>query len=383
VIGIRLTTDEQWMKEVLHLAKKGRGRTSPNPMVGAIIVKGGKVIGRGYHARAGDPHAEILSLQEAGGKAKGGVLYINLEPCTHFGRTPPCAPRVIEAQVKRVVIGMEDPNPKVKGKGIFVLREAGIDVEVGILEKECRRLNEAFCKYIVKKEPFVVLKVASTLDGRIATRRGDSQWITGEAARRFVHQLRDRVDGVLVGIGTILKDDPMLTARVRGGHDPYRIVLDSRLRISEKARVFERSPSRVIIATTREGSKEKKKRLERKGVRVLVLDSKEGRVDLKACLKRLGSVGIMTLLVEGGSIVNGSFFDERAVDKFYLFFSPKWMGDPEAPGIFGGQGVRDLAEVTHLRQIHSRRMGEDFLLEGYVERGKDECLPGSSKIKGE
>ena len=382
-IGMRLTTDEQWMKEVLHLAEKGRGRTSPNPMVGAIIVKGGKVVGRGYHARAGDPHAEILSLQQAGEKAKGGVLYINLEPCTHFGRTPPCAPRVIEAQVKRVIIGMEDPNPRVKGRGIFSLRQAGIDVEAGILEKECRRLNEGFCKYIVKKEPFVVLKVASTLDGRIATQRGDSQWITGEVARRFVHRLRDQVDGVLVGIGTILKDDPMLTARVKGGHDPYRIVLDSRLRISEKARVFERSPSRVIIATTREGSKEKKERLERRGVQVLVLDSKEGRVDLKACLKRLGSVGIMTLLVEGGSKVNGSFLDERAVDKFYFFFSPKWMGDPEAPGIFGGHGVKDLADVIHLRQIHSRRMGEDFLLEGYVERGKGECLPGSSKIKGE
>ncbi len=278
---------------------------------------------------------------------------------------------------------MEDPNPRVKGTGIRSLRRAGIDVEVGILEMECRRLNEAFCKYIVKKEPFVILKVASTLDGRIATQRGDSQWITGEVARRFVHRLRDQVDGVLVGVGTILKDDPMLTARVKGGHDPYRIVLDSRLKIPEQARIFERSPSRVIIATTRDGSKVKKERLERRGVQVLVLDSKEGRVDLKGCLRRLGSVGIMTLLVEGGSKVNGSFFDERAVDKFYFFFSPKWMGDPEAPGIFGGHGVKDLTEVMHLRQMRSRKMGEDFLVEGYVERGRDECLPGSSKIKGE
>jgi diaminohydroxyphosphoribosylaminopyrimidine deaminase / 5-amino-6-(5-phosphoribosylamino)uracil reductase len=382
-IGVQLTTDEQWMKKVLRLAEKGRGRTSPNPMVGAIIVKGGKVIGRGYHARAGAPHAEILSLQQAGEKAKGSVLYINLEPCTHFGRTPPCAPRVIGAQVKRVVIGMEDPNPRVKGRGILSLRQAGIEVEVGILGKECRRLNESFCKYIVEKEPFVVLKVASTFDGKIATQKGDSQWITGGSARRFVHRLRDQVDGVLVGIGTILKDDPRLTARINGGHDPYRIVLDSHLKIPERARVFDGSPSRVIVATTREGSKEKRGRLERRGVRVLVLDSKEGRVDLKACLKRLGSVGIMTLLVEGGSKVNGSFLDEMAVDKFYFFFSPKWMGDPEAPGIFGGHGVRDLREVIHLRQIHSRKMGEDYLLEGYVERGRGKCLPGSSKKKGE
>ena len=202
-----------------------------------------KWLGKGYHAKAGEAHAEIVALQQAGEEARGATLYLNLEPCTHYGKTPPCAPQVIEAGVKRVVIGMEDPNPLVKGKGIEILRRAGLDVEVGILEKECRRLNEAFCKYILKKEPFVILKVAATLDGKIATRNGDSKWISGEASRRFVHRLRDQVDGVLVGIGTVLKDDPMLTARIRGGRDPYRIILDSRLRIPEEAKVIGTSPS--------------------------------------------------------------------------------------------------------------------------------------------
>ena len=358
------------MKQALRLAQMGRGRTSPNPMVGAIIVKGGRVVGRGYHTRAGSPHAEILALQQAGDRAKGGVLYVNLEPCTHFGRTPPCAPRVIEAQLKRVVIGMEDPNPQVKGRGIRSLRRAGIEVEVGVLEEECRELNEAFCKYIVDKKPFVVLKVASTLDGKIATRRGDSKWITGEVARRFVHRLRDHADGVLVGIGTVLRDNPRLTARIKGGRDPHRIVLDSRLRIPERASVFKGSPSKVIIATTRKGSKVKRERLKKRGVRVLVLDSREGRVDLEACLKRLGAAGIMTLLVEGGSQVNGSFLDEGAVDKFYSFFSPRWMGDPKAPGIFGGKGARDLEVAVRLHRVRWRRMGEDVLFEGYARKGE-------------
>jgi diaminohydroxyphosphoribosylaminopyrimidine deaminase/5-amino-6-(5-phosphoribosylamino)uracil reductase len=273
---------------------------------------------------------------------------------------------VIGAQVKKVVIGMEDPNPQVRGRGIEQLRAAGIDVRTGVLGKDCQRVNEAFSKYIVKKEPFVILKVASTLDGKIATRDGDSKWITGETSRRFVHRLRDQVDGVLVGIGTVLRDDPLLTTRIEGGHDPYRIVLDSRLRVPERARIFEGTPSKVIIATTRKGSREKMERLKKRGVQILVLDPKEGKVNLKACLKKLGTLGIMTLLVEGGSRVNGSFLDGRAVDKFYFFFSPQWIGDPEAPGIFGGNGVRNLKKTIKTREVRVRKLGEDFLLEGYV-----------------
>jgi diaminohydroxyphosphoribosylaminopyrimidine deaminase / 5-amino-6-(5-phosphoribosylamino)uracil reductase len=369
--------DEQWMKRVLLLAEAGRGRTSPNPMVGAVLVKRGKVVGEGYHARIGEAHAEIVALRQAGEKAGGAVLYLNLEPCTHYGRTPPCAPQVVNAGVKRVVIGMEDPNPAVNGKGIETLRRSGIDVKVGILGKECRRLNEAFCKYILKKEPFVMLKVAATLDGKIATRNGDSKWISGEASRRFVHKLRDQVDGVLVGIGTVLRDDPRLTARVKEGREPYRIVLDSRLKIPEEAKVFEHSPSEVILATTGSAPQDKIERLEKKGVRVLIAGSKKGRVDLKSCLSKLGEIGMMNLLVEGGSQVNGSFLDEGLIDKFLLFLSPKLIGDPQALGIFGGRGVSNLRETVALKDIRARKIGEDIFVEGYLEWGMRSCSPES------
>jgi len=369
--------DEQWMKRVLLLAEAGRGRTSPNPMVGAVLVKRGKVVGEGYHARIGEAHAEIVALRQAGEKAGGAVLYLNLEPCTHYGRTPPCAPQVVNAGVKRVVIGMEDPNPAVNGKGIETLRRSGLDVKVGVLGKECRRLNEAFCKYILKKEPFVMLKVAATLDGKIATRNGDSKWISGEASRRFVHKLRDQVDGVLVGIGTVLRDDPRLTARVKEGREPYRIVLDSRLKIPEEAKVFEHSPSEVILATTGSAPQDKIERLEKKGVRVLIAGSKKGRVDLKSCLSKLGEIGMMNLLVEGGSQVNGSFLDEGLIDKFLLFLSPKLIGDPQALGIFGGRGVSNLRETVALKDIRARKIGEDIFVEGYLEWGMRSCSPES------
>jgi len=360
--------DEHWMKKALRLAEKGRGRTSPNPMVGAVLVKNGELVGEGYHVKAGTDHAEIIALRGAGEKARGATLYLNLEPCTHYGRTPPCAPAVIEAKVKRAVIGMEDPNPSVRGKGLESLKRAGLDVEVGILEKECRRLNEAFCKYITKKEPFVILKVAATLDGKIATREGDSKWISGETSRRFVHRMRNQVDGVVVGIGTVLKDDPQLTARIKKGRDPYRVILDSELRIPEEAKVIGNAPWKTIIATTELSDKDKIERLEKKGVRVLIIDSKNGRVDLKTCLSKLGGIGMMSLLVEGGSQVNGSFLDEGLIDKILLFLSPKLIGDREALGIFGGSRKATLQEAIPLNELRVRRMGEDILIEGYVER---------------
>ena len=362
--------DEYWMKRALRLAEKGRGRTSPNPMVGAVLVKEGVAVGEGYHAKAGEAHGEIVALREAGEGARGATLYLNLEPCTHFGKTPPCAPEVIEAGVRRVVIGMEDPNPLVKGKGIEILRKAGLEVEVGILEKECQTLNEVFCKYILKKEPFVILKVAATLDGKTATRNGDSKWISGEASRRLVHRLRNQVDGVLVGIGTVLRDDPLLTARVRGGKDPYRIVLDSRLKTPEVAKVIGTSPSKAIIAATALAPKDKIERFEKRGVRIFIFDSKEGMVDLKSCVSRLGEIGIMSLLVEGGSQVNGSFLDEGLIDKLLLFLSPKLMGDHQAPGIFSGRGVSDLQLAIALKEMKTKKVGEDILIEGHLERSR-------------
>jgi len=363
--------DEQWMKRALRLAEKGRGRTSPNPMVGAVLVKNGNVVGEGYHAKAGEAHAEIVALQKARQEARGAVLYLNLEPCTHYGKTPPCAPQVIQSSVKRVVIGMEDPNPLIKGRGVEALRKAGLNVEVGILERECRRLNEAFCKYILKKEPFVILKVAATSDGKIATRNGDSKWISGEASRHLVHQLRDQVDGVLVGIGTVLKDNPKLTARIVKGRDPYRVVLDSQLKTPDGAEVIRTSPSKTIIASTEKAPKDKIEKLEKKGAQVLLFDTKEGKINLKSCLSKLGEIGIMSLMVEGGGRVNGSFLDEGLVDKLLLFLSPKIIGDPKALGIFGGKGVSNIQEAIALKEMKTRRVGKDILSESYFEWGME------------
>jgi len=360
-----MMNDERWMKRVLRLARQGEGKTSPNPMVGAIVVKDGLVVGKGYHRKAGEPHAEILALEQAGASAREATLYVNLEPCTHYGRTPPCAPRVIEAGVRRVVIGMKDPNPLVAGRGVSALSEAGLEVKVGVLEEECRSLNEAFCKYIVRKEPFIILKAAMTLDGRIGTRDGDSKWISNESSRKWVHRLRSAVDGIVVGIGTVLRDDPLLTARVKGGRDPLRIVLDSRLRIPENARVIGDEPSRLIVATTEASSAAARQELERRGVRVMVFDSRQGRVNLRSFASAMGAMEITSLLVEGGSEVNGAFLDEGLVDKLILFIAPKLIGDREALSVFGGRGVSKLRDAIVVKGLKVRRLGDDLLVEGY------------------
>ena len=370
-------THEHWMKRALLLARKGKGRTSPNPLVGAVLVKRGKVVGEGYHAKAGEAHAEIVALRKAGKEARGSTLYVNLEPCTHYGKTPPCAPAVIQAGVRRVVVGMVDPNPVVKGKGISTLRKAGIDVHSGTLEKECKTLNEAFCKYILMKVPFVILKAAATLDGRIATRDGESKWISSEASRRLVHQLRNEVDAVVVGVGTVLRDDPLLTARIRGGRDPVRIILDSRLRIPEDARVIGTSSSRTLIATTPLAPKDKIERLDKAGAQVLLIESKNGRVDLRAFLSKMGEMGMMSVLVEGGGRVNGAFLDEGLVDKLLLFLSPRLMGDPQSPGIFQGKGFEHLKDSISVKDVKVKRIGEDILVEGYVGGRTEPCSLGS------
>lgn len=363
-----LQDDEYWMKRVLRLAEKGRGKTSPNPMVGAILVKDGRVVGEGYHARAGEAHAEIIALKKAGNEAKGAALYINLEPCSHYGKTPPCAPALIEAGIKRAVVGMEDSNPLVKGRGLEMLRSAGIEIEVGIFEEDCRRLNEVFLKYIQTGEPFVILKVASTLDGKIATQHRESKWITGEKSRQFVHRLRSEVDGILVGIGTILKDDPLLTARVKGGRDPFRIILDSRLRIPVTAKVIEQGPEKTILATTELAPGEKVNHLEKKGVRVWIFDSLKGKVNLKPLLRKIGEMEMTSLLVEGGSEINGSFLKQGLIDKIFLFLSPKLLGGDQSPGIFGGEGIKRLEDTVSFDKMKIKRVGEDLLLEGYPKR---------------
>jgi diaminohydroxyphosphoribosylaminopyrimidine deaminase / 5-amino-6-(5-phosphoribosylamino)uracil reductase len=361
------------MRRALRLAAKAKGRTSPNPMVGAVLVRGGRVVGEGYHTRAGEPHAEIVALSNAKERARGSTLYLNLEPCAHQGRTPPCAPVVARSGVKRAVIGMEDPNPRVKGKGIRALERAGVKVRLGVMEEECRRLNEAFCKHITTGLPFVILKAAATLDGKIATRNGDSKWISSEASRRLVHRLRNEVDGIIVGIGTILKDNPLLTARIPGGKDPYRIILDAHLGTPESAQVIGTLPSKTILITTEKAPREKVKRLLERGVQVWSLGSVGGKVDLKMCLAKLGEMGMMSLLVEGGSRIYGSFLDEGLADKLILFLAPRLMGDAQALSIFGGRGVGRLQEAALLKDMRLKRVGGDVVIEGYIKKGTELC----------
>ncbi|WP_018250234.1 bifunctional diaminohydroxyphosphoribosylaminopyrimidine deaminase/5-amino-6-(5-phosphoribosylamino)uracil reductase RibD [Orenia marismortui] len=361
-------TDKDYMQLALDLARQAEGRTTPNPLVGAVIVKGGKIVGQGYHHYAGGPHAEINALREAGKDAKGAIVYLTLEPCSHYGKTPPCANTLIKAEVKKVVIAMEDPNPKVAGNGIKLLNEAGIETEVGLLKEEAKKLNEVFLKYITTNRPFVILKNAMTLDGRIATKTGDSKWITGKESRALVHRIRDKVDGILVGVGTVLADNPRLTTRLgEGGEDPIRIILDSSLEIPLDAKVINQdSSAQTIIATVKTSNKEKKMRLENLGVEIIEAGER-GLVDLDILLKKLGEREITSLLVEGGSRVNSSFLEERLVDKIYYFIAPKIIGGLDAIPVLGGKGVERIEEGIKLVDKKITQLGDDILIVAYPQ----------------
>ncbi len=376
--------DAAYMKLALGLAAKGAGRTSPNPMVGAVVVREGRIVGRGYHRRAGGPHAEVGALHQAGDATRGAILYVTLEPCNHHGRTPPCTQAILRAGVRRVVVAALDPNPRVDGGGAAFLASHGIEVETGLLEGEARRLNEAWFRWVAAGVPFVIAKAACSLDGRIATATGESQWLTGEAARAFGHKLRHRVDAILVGVNTVLADDPQLTTRLPGktreratenrkqktentAQDPIRIILDSRLRIPLTARVLQLdSPAPTWVACTDKAPKEKILALEDSGAEVLVLPEDSGRVPLKPLLKLLGRRQVQSLLVEGGAEVHGSFFDEKLVDKFHFFYAPKFLGGREAPAVLGGRGVALLKDAHQARDLSVRRLGPDLLISGYL-----------------
>lgn len=362
-------TPEEYMRLALKLALRAKGQTSPNPLVGALIVKNGKIVGQGFHLRAGTPHAEIHALKNAGAQAKGAELYLNLEPCSHYGRTPPCVDAIIQSKIKKVFVGMVDSNPLVQGKGIKKLREAGIEVFTRILEKECRKVNEVFIKYISTGRPFVILKTAASLDGRIAAESGDSKWITNEKSREYVHRLRSEVDAVMVGIGTVKKDDPHLTSRLknRKGKDPIRIIVDSTLRISPKAKVLNlKSPAPTIIATTTKASPQKIKAIAHKGVRVIVIPSKD-KVNLNALMEALGREEITSILIEGGSEINTSALEAGIVDKVIFFYAPRIIGGKKAPLIVGGKGVSKVKKSLALHQIKIRRFGDDVMIEGYLK----------------
>jgi diaminohydroxyphosphoribosylaminopyrimidine deaminase / 5-amino-6-(5-phosphoribosylamino)uracil reductase len=352
---------ELFMRAALREAAKGLGRTSPNPAVGAVLVRNGRVVGRGHHARAGGPHAEVVAIRAAGVRARGADLYTTLEPCDHYGKTPPCSIAILEAGVKRVFVGSSDPNPLVNGKGLARLRAAGVEVVGGVLRGECDALNAHWFRYIRDRRPYVTLKAAVTLDGRMATRTGDSRWVTGEEARRWVHRLRDRVDAVLVGAGTARADDPRLTVRLPGGkgRDPVRVVLDTDLSLPARLKLFHArsaAPTIVAHASTRT-------RRFGRGVELLRCRRGEGGVDLRDLLAKLAARGVTHLLVEGGARVHARFLEEGLVDRVAVFVAPKLVGADGVP-LFAAKGPPRMADALRLEDVLVSRIGEDVLVQG-------------------
>ncbi len=357
------------MREALRLAAFGRGRTSPNPMVGAVLVRDGRVVGAGWHRKAGTEHAEIHALRMAGELARGATIYVTLEPCSHTGRTGPCAKALIEAGVRRVVAAMEDPNPLVGGRGFQMLRAAGIEVECGLMEQEARRLNEAFVTWMTKKRPFVTLKMAMTLDGKTATANGESKWITGKEARLRGHALRDENDAILVGIGTVLADAPLLTTRLPdgNGHNPVRVILDSHARTPVDTPMLHDGVTPVLIATTEVAPYDKVEQLRAAGAEVLRVGIGPD-VDLSLLLQMLGEKKICSLLVEGGSTVHFSFLKANLADKIYTFIAPMIVGGKDAMPAVGGDGFSRLIDAARLTDITTEMIGDDVCICGYMVR---------------
>lgn len=372
--------EEQFMKRAIELAKQGAGWTAPNPLVGAVVVKNGRVIGEGYHRKYGELHAERNALAACSEDPAGATLYVTLEPCCHYGKTPPCTEIIIEKKIAKVVIGSRDPNPKVAGKGARILREHGIEVVEDYMREACDALNPVFFHYITTKTPYVVLKFAMTLDGKIATRTGASKWITGEAARNHVHQLRGRYAGILAGIGTVLADDPMLNCRIDGAHQPLRIILDSHLRIPMGSRLVRSAKEYPLLIVCNESTRDREEgasriqKLEEAGAKVWTLPEKNGHPDLNVLMQRLGEEKIDSVLIEGGGTVNEAALKAHIVHHVYAYIAPKIFGGEDAKTPVEGSGVRLPQECAQLRLAKITVLLNDMLLEYDVE-GETECSP--------
>lgn len=367
MVFLNALKDERYIAEAIGLAARARGRTSPNPLVGALIVRNGKIVSSGYHRKAGTPHAEAIAIEKAGTRARGATLYVSLEPCCHRDkRTPPCTEKIISSGIRRVVIAMKDPNPKVSGMGIAALRKAGVAIDAGILEDKARLLNETYIKYITTGMPFVTLKVAMTLDGKIATPEGESQWITGDKARRLVHGYRGRVDAILSAIGTVQADDPLLTCRLSKGKSPSRIIIDPQLAISPDARLLSMPPDTLLVVERRTHYQKKRKILSDRGIRFI--DYPGERLDLVWLMTELGKREITSLLIEGGSSLNASCLESGIVDKVLFFIAPKIIGGRDSFPAVGGTSFRRLAEAIRIQRLSIKRVGTDILVEGYPSR---------------
>jgi diaminohydroxyphosphoribosylaminopyrimidine deaminase/5-amino-6-(5-phosphoribosylamino)uracil reductase len=373
IVDVDVERDARFMRRALELAERGRGLTSPNPMVGAVIVSGGEIVGEGFHERAGGPHAEVVALAAAGVRSRGATLYVTLEPCVHQGRTPPCAPAVVAAGIRRVVVASVDPNPRVSGRGAATLRAAGVEVTEAMLAEDAERQNRAFLAAIRLGRPHVTLKAAMTLDGRIADLHGESKWITGAQARAAAHRLRSESDAILVGIGTALRDDPALTVRRERPwpREPYRVVLDTRARTPSDARLITAgTPARALVITG-DADPARVAALRAAGATVVPVGLREGRVDLHAALAVLAELEVRAVLVEGGGDVHGGFLDADLVDRVAVFVAPRLLGGREAPPSIGGTG-RTLTRALRLTALEVTHVGEDLLIEADVSRAADE-----------
>lgn len=361
-------TEDKWMYRAIDLALKGGGFVNPNPKVGAVIVKDGKVIGEGYHEAFGQAHAEVNAILNTKESCRGATLYVTLEPCFHYGKTPPCVDLIVEKGFKKVVIGMKDPNPRVSGKSINKLLSNKIEVEVGILEEACENINPGFLKLMREKRPYVLLKGAMTLDGKIATAGGESQWISGEASRRKVHDLRHEYQAIIVGINTVLKDDPLLnTRRPMESVNPIRIIVDSKGRIPMSSQIVKTSHEyNTLLATTNHIDPNKKLALEKAGLRVLCLEAVNERVDIKMLLKKLGELSIASVLLEGGGTLNDAFLRNKCVDEVIFFIAPMILGGKEALTIVEGEGVEKLSEAINVSFLEYTMIGKDLCIRGKV-----------------
>ncbi|MDX2494493.1 MAG: bifunctional diaminohydroxyphosphoribosylaminopyrimidine deaminase/5-amino-6-(5-phosphoribosylamino)uracil reductase RibD [Desulfuromusa sp.] len=359
---------QQFMQLALNLARRGEGRTAPNPQVGAIIVNSGRVVGEGFHPQAGEPHAEIFALRQAGEKARGADIYVTLEPCSHYGKTPPCADALINAGIRAVYVGVVDPNPQVAGRGVEKLQQAGIKVESGILELECRRLIAPFSHYISTGRPFTVYKVAITLDGNTATATGDSRWVSGEKSRLRVHQLRDRVEAIMVGVDTVLNDDPLLNTRLPegGGRDPLRVVVDSQLRIKADCRMLKQKSAAKTLVATVSSDQEKISLLKDVGAEVVIFPAASGRVSLPALWQELGRRNVQKLLLEGGATLAGAALAHNLIEQLMVFVAPKILGGFSPFGIFSGSGCVKMADAIQLEDVLYKQIGEDLVVTGDV-----------------
>ncbi|MDO8550774.1 MAG: bifunctional diaminohydroxyphosphoribosylaminopyrimidine deaminase/5-amino-6-(5-phosphoribosylamino)uracil reductase RibD [Ignavibacteria bacterium] len=358
-------TDESYIKLAIEIAKKGSGKVSPNPLVGCIVIKNDRILGAGFHEKFGGKHAEVNAIEKAGSNIEGATIYSNLEPCSHFGKTPPCVDLIISSKIKKVVIGTLDMNPQISGKGVKKLKAAGIEVKVGVLENECIGLNKFFFKYITKKLPYVTLKAAQTIDGKIADKAGESSWISSVPSRKYVHSLRARYDAVLVGAGTVEKDDPKLTVRLTEGRNPKRIILDSDLDLNLNHKIFTRNSDKNLIVITSRKSIGKKRRINKLnslGVTLLfVKEERDDRINLKSALRELQKIGIASVLVEGGSQVFTSFIKENLFDDMIIFISPKILGC--GIPIVGNLGIKQLQKSLKIKINNVEKIGDDVLVE--------------------